>query len=62
MLAGSVPELTEKAPHLRELQPQLEQFFQRSSNRFFSQLPAATPFSLRELYRALYRAEKRHHR
>ncbi|CAG9216608.1 conserved exported hypothetical protein [Paraburkholderia caribensis] len=62
VLAGSVPELTAKAPHLRALQPQLEQFFQRSSDRFFSQLPAATPFSLRELYRALYRAEKRHHR
>jgi len=62
VLAGSVPDLTEKAPHLRELQPQLEQFFQRSSNRFFSPLPVASPFSLRELYRALYRAEKRHHR
>ena len=62
VLAGSVPDLTAKAPHLRELQPQLEQFFQRSSDRFFSQLPVATPFSLRELYRALYRAEKRHHR
>ena len=62
VLAGSVPALTEKAPHLRALEPQLEQFFQRSSDRFFSELPVATPFSLRELYRALYRAERRHHR
>ncbi|ACC72934.1 hypothetical protein PPMP20_28385 [Paraburkholderia phymatum] len=62
VLSGSVPDLAEKAPHLRELQPQLEQFFQRSSDRFFGDLPAATPFSLRALYRALYRAEKRHHR
>ncbi|MBN3765721.1 hypothetical protein [Burkholderia sp. Ac-20365] len=62
VLAGAVPELTRQAPHLREFQPQLEQFFQRSSDRFFSGLPVATPFRLRELFRALYRAEKRHHR
>ncbi|MPW20915.1 hypothetical protein GCT13_29610 [Paraburkholderia sp. CNPSo 3157] len=60
--AGSIPGLTDDAPHLRELRPQIEQFFQRSSDRFFCDLPVATPFSLRELYRALYRAEKRHHR
>ncbi|MBN3756761.1 hypothetical protein G3N95_27745 [Paraburkholderia sp. Tr-20389] len=62
VLSGSVPDLAQKAPHLRELQPQLEQFFRRSSDRFFSDVPVATPFSLRDLYRALYRAEKRHHR
>jgi mxaA protein len=62
VLAGSVPRLTQSAPHLRELQPQLEQFFQRSTDRFFSDLSPPTPFSLRELYRALYRAERRHHR
>lgn len=60
--AGTVHSLTDDAPHLRELGPQLEQFFERSSDRFFSDLSVATPFSLRELYRALYRAEKRHHR
>jgi mxaA protein len=62
VLSRSVPELAQKAPHLRELQPQLEQFFQRSSDRFFSDVPVASPFSLRDLFRALYRAEKRHHR
>jgi mxaA protein len=62
VLSSSVMDLAQKAPHLRELQPQLEQFFQRSSDRFFSDLPVAAPFSLRDLYRALYRAEKRHHR
>ncbi|MEM5371454.1 hypothetical protein V4C53_36265 [Paraburkholderia azotifigens] len=62
VLSGSVTDLAQKAPHLRELQPQLEQFFQRSSDRFFSDVPVASPFSLRDLYRALYRAEKRHHR
>ncbi|WP_235850821.1 hypothetical protein [Paraburkholderia piptadeniae] len=60
--AGSILGLTNNAPHLRELRPQIEQFFQRSSDRFFGDLPVATPFSLRELFRALYRAEKRHHR
>ena len=62
VLAGSVSRLTANAPHLRELQPQLEQFFQRSTDRFFNDLSVATPFSLRDLYRALYRAERRHHR
>ncbi|MBP0595620.1 hypothetical protein J8I87_39460 [Paraburkholderia sp. LEh10] len=60
--AGTIDSLTDSAPHLRELRPQLEQFFTRSTDRFFGDLSVAAPFSLRELYRALYRAEKRHHR
>lgn len=59
--ASTLGGLLSRAPHLRALQPQLETFYRRSSERFFATEPTHTPFPLRELCLALRDAEKRHH-
>lgn len=60
--AGSLPSLFARAPYLQPLRAQLEQFYQHSTVRFFTPEPAATPYPLRGLCHALYRAEQRHQR
>jgi mxaA protein len=60
--AGSLPSLFARAPYLQPLHAQLEQFYQQSTERFFTPAPAAAPYPLRGLCRALYRAEQRHQR
>ena len=68
---SSLPRLLARAPWLRPMQPQLEQFYLRSEARFFSvtrgeppDRPAAreSPPALAALARSLYRAEKERHR
>lgn len=60
--AGSLPSLFARAPYLQPLRTQLEQFYQQSTERFFTPAPALAPYPLRGLCRALYRAEQRHQR
>lgn len=62
---ASLPQLLAAAPHLRPLQPRLEDFYRESTRRFFAESVAgparpAEPYPLRPLCRALRRAEKRH--
>lgn len=57
--AGSLPSLFARAPYLQPLRAQLEQFYQQSTERFFTSAPVMAPFPLRGLCRALYRAERR---
>ncbi|RAR52826.1 mxaA protein [Paraburkholderia unamae] len=68
--AGSLPGLFERAPYLKPLRAQLEQFYGRSAARFFTPSPVATAApaplegaaALRTLSEALYRAERRQQR
>jgi mxaA protein len=60
--AGSLPSLFARAPYLQPLRTQLEQFYQQSTERFFTPAPAVAPYPLRGLCRSLYRAEQRHER
>lgn len=59
--ASTLGGLLTSAPHLRALQPQLEAFYQRSSERFFATEPIHASYPLRDLCLALRDAEKRHH-
>jgi len=59
--ASTLGGLLTRAPHLRALQPQLEAFYQHSSERFFSTESVHAPYPLRDLSLALRDAEKRHH-
>jgi mxaA protein len=59
---GTLTSLFARAPYLQPLEPQLERFYQHSGERFFASSEASssdTQFSLRDLSRSLYRAEKR---
>ena len=60
--AGSLPSLFARAPYLQPLRAQLEQFYQQSTERFFTSAPAVASYPLRGLCRSLYRAEQRHER
>lgn len=62
--AAGLARWLEERPELRPLQPQLEDFFRRSSRRFFDPAVAGTGegFDLLALCRALHGAEKRHAR
>lgn len=60
--AGSLPSLFARAPYLQPLRAQLEQFYQHSTERFFTPAPAVASYPLQVLCRALYRAEQRHQR
>jgi len=60
--AGSLPDLFEKAPHLKPLRPQLERFYQQSGERFFASGSFDAGFPLLDLCRDLYRAERRRQR
>jgi mxaA protein len=59
--ASTLNGLLVSAPHLRALAPQLEAFYQRSSERFFATEPIHAPYPLGGLCLALRDAEKRHH-
>ncbi|CAE6780632.1 hypothetical protein R69746_04281 [Paraburkholderia aspalathi] len=59
---GSLPSLFARTPYLQPLRAQLEQFYQQSTERFFTPEPAVTPYPLQVLCRELYRAEQRHQR
>jgi len=59
---GTLAPLLTKAPYLQPLQSQLERFYQHSSERFFASSETSAPdaqFSLRDLSRTLYRAERK---
>jgi mxaA protein len=60
--AGSLPSLFVRAPYLQPLRTQLEQFYQQSTERFFTPASTAASYPLRGLCRSLYRAEQRHER
>lgn len=57
--AHSLDPLFTAAPQLLPLRPELEDFYRRSSTRFFARKPADAPFPLLELCRRLRRIEKR---
>ncbi|WP_354683831.1 calcium incorporation protein MxaA [Cupriavidus necator] len=57
--AATLPALLAQAPHLQPLCKQLQHFYARSDQRFFSGEAAAEDFPLRALCRDLYLAEKR---
>ena len=68
---GTLTLLFSKAPYLQPLKPQLERFYQHSGERFFAsgEAPSAslssssnTQFSVLDLCRSLYRAERRQQR
>jgi mxaA protein len=59
--AATLAGLLARAPHLQALQPQLEDFYRCSSERFFAAVPKREPYPLRELCLALRDAEKRQH-
>jgi mxaA protein len=59
---GTLASLFAKAPYLQPLEPQLARFYQHSGERFFAsrESPSSdTQFSLLDLSRSLYRAERR---
>lgn len=63
--AGTLAALFAKAPYLRPMQAQLERFYQHSGERFFAsrELPLSdAEFSLPDLCRSLYRAQRRQQR
>ena len=60
--AGSLPSLFARAPYLQPLRAQLEQFYQQSTERFFTSASTVAPYPLRGLCQSLYRAEQRHER
>jgi len=59
--SATLPGLLAHAPHLQSLQPQLEDFYRSSGERFFAAEPKCEPYPLRELCLALRDAEKRQH-
>jgi len=59
--AATLAGVLARAPHLQALQPQLEDFYRCSSERFFAAVPKREPYPLRELCLALRDAEKRQH-
>jgi mxaA protein len=64
---GSLPGLFDRAPYLKPLRAQLEQFYRQSTTLFFTPshgtaaaaVPPDGPDALRSLCQALYRAERR---
>jgi mxaA protein len=60
--AATLPALFERAPHLRSLRPQIEQFYAQSSELFFGGRPPADRLSTRALCTQLRRVEKRYER
>jgi mxaA protein len=59
---GTLATLFARAPYLQPLESQLERFYEHSSERFFASSEASSSdarFSLRDLSRSLYRAERR---
>ncbi|HSW06555.1 calcium incorporation protein MxaA [Aquabacterium sp.] len=59
--AATLAGLLARAPQLRPLQPQLEDFYRCSSERFFAAVPKPATVPLRDLCRALRDVEKRQH-
>jgi mxaA protein len=59
---ATLPALFQRAPHLQSLRPQIEQFFEQSSELFFGKGLSARPVSVLALCAELRRIEKRHER
>jgi mxaA protein len=62
---GTLTLLFAKAPYLQSFEPQLERFYQHSGERFFASREAPSSgaqFSVLDLCRSLYRAERRQQR
>lgn len=59
---ATLPRLLSEAPQWQPLAAQLEAFYRASAQRFFADAPAAQPYPLLDLCRALRQVEKAHAR